>query len=49
MSLGGVANEEEEELLFEINSWAVALGLSSGEILYDLTDEDMRYPQKVCK
>tara|TARA_B100002003_G_scaffold222112_1_gene225642 strand:+ start:2346 stop:2897 length:552 start_codon:yes stop_codon:yes gene_type:complete len=40
MSLGGVANEEEEELLFEINSWAVALGLFSGEILYDLTDED---------
>ena len=34
--IGGVATEDEEELLFAINEWARALDLPEGDLLYDL-------------
>ena len=37
---GGIAREEEEEILIEINEWVVRKGLPEGEFLYELADPD---------
>ena len=37
---GGIAREEEEEILVEINEWVVRKGLPEGEFLYELADPD---------
>jgi len=39
-TLGGITNEEEEERLFALNNWTKALQLASGDLLYDLADEE---------
>ena len=38
-SIGGITSEEEEREIESINSWIVSQGLPSGEITYDLSDE----------
>ena len=37
---GGIAREEEEEILVEINEWVVRKGLPEGEFLYELADSN---------
>jgi len=39
ISIGGIENEDEEKILFNVNDWVTSQGLKGGEILYDLTDE----------
>ena len=44
---GGVAGEEEEELLLSINVWVIEQGLPEGELLYELTDPETGEPLAV--
>lgn len=37
--LGGVEDEEEEQLLRDCNAWVVGQGLPEGEFMYELVDE----------
>ena len=37
---GGIGGEEEEDLLIEVNQWAVDQGLPEGEFLFELADPD---------
>ena len=37
--LGGVADEEEERILMEVNDWIANCGLPKGELLYELAEE----------
>ena len=38
-SLGGVINEDEEQLLLDTNIWVIDQGLPEGELGYELVDE----------
>ncbi len=38
--VGGIASDEEEQILREINDWVIRIGLAEGEIGYELLDED---------
>ena len=38
ISIGGIEDADEEELLFDVNSWVSGLGFKDGEILYELVD-----------
>ena len=44
---GGVAGEDEERLLQEINTWVVAQGLPPGEFMFELTDQETGEPLAV--
>ena len=44
---GGIAREEEEDILIEVNEWVVRRGLSEGEFLYELADPQTGHPYGV--
>ena len=44
---GGIAREEEDDLLIEVNEWVVRGGLSEGEFLYELADPQTGHPYGV--
>ena len=44
---GGIAREEEEDVLIEVNEWVVRRGLSEGEFLYELADPQTGHPYGV--
>ena len=41
---GGIAREEEEDLLIEVNQWIVHRGLPEGEFLFELADPETGEP-----
>ena len=45
--LGGIASEEEQEILINTNVWVTEQGLSEGEFGYELTDESTGEPLAV--
>jgi hypothetical protein len=44
---GGVADEDEEHLLADINRWITEQGLPEGELVYELVDEESGEPRAV--
>ena len=42
---GGIADEDESDLLLRTNIWVTEQGLPEGEMLYELRDEDTDQPQ----
>ena len=44
---GGIAEEEEEDLLIEINQWVVHQGLPEGEFLFELAEPESGEPYGV--
>jgi hypothetical protein len=44
---GGIARENEEDLLIEVNQWVVDQGLPEGEFLFELVDSESGEPYGV--
>jgi hypothetical protein len=44
---GGIESSEEETLLGECNEWVVSQGLPSGQLMYELSDEESNRPLAV--
>jgi hypothetical protein len=42
---GGIDSDEEEEVLLEVNHWIASLGLPSGDLLYEVSDEHSGDPE----
>jgi hypothetical protein len=42
--VGGVATDEEERMLREVNDWILRMGLPEGEYMYELADEESEQP-----